>query len=349
MSSSSQARRRRQLRLVVPKRPQVTVVGAGITGLTIAHTLACRGWDVKVVHRDPLLQTTSRNAAGLIEPVASDDPRLVGWFAESYRRWNELALTRPESGVGLHSVEIFSPVVETPPDWVAVVDNYDEILPELLPPAYRGGSGYRFRTSVVQTADFLRWFSTELVKLGVRFERRDIKDRSELVGVADLVVDATGSASRTLFDDRQIEGWRGDILVLSRPPRFNLVRADWSAFRYVISQNDYVIAGGTCAPKFKSDPRFWDRTPDWSIADEILVGCVELVPELAGLPILEYRVDMRPYRARVRVELEMLEGRQALIHCVGSGGSGWTIAWGLAEEVMRLIDENWGLAPALVA
>jgi len=47
---------------------------------------------------------------------------------------------------------------------------------------------------------------------------------------------------------------------------------------------------------------------------------------LAGL-------GLRPYRSTVRLECVDLENAKRLVHNYGHGGSGYTLAWGCAEDV----------------
>ena len=46
-------------------------------------------------------------------------------------------------------------------------------------------------------------------------------------------------------------------------------------------------------------------------------------------------VGVRPCRDEVRLELEWKEGHP-IIHNYGHGGSGWTIVWGCADDVVHL-------------
>ncbi|MFT4843774.1 MAG: D-amino-acid oxidase, partial [Candidatus Azotimanducaceae bacterium] len=45
----------------------------------------------------------------------------------------------------------------------------------------------------------------------------------------------------------------------------------------------------------------------------------------------------RPYRSTVRLEEESRSDGRRLIHNYGHGGSGYTLAWGCAEDVALLL------------
>jgi D-amino-acid oxidase len=49
-------------------------------------------------------------------------------------------------------------------------------------------------------------------------------------------------------------------------------------------------------------------------------------------------VGLRPGRAEVRLEKELISGK-VIIHNYGHGGSGVTLSWGCAEEVVELANE----------
>ena len=57
---------------------------------------------------------------------------------------------------------------------------------------------------------------------------------------------------------------------------------------------------------------------------------------LAGAPVLGHRVGLRPARRTVR--LEAVPGETGtVVHCYGHGGSGVTLAWGCADDVLALV------------
>jgi D-amino-acid oxidase len=56
--------------------------------------------------------------------------------------------------------------------------------------------------------------------------------------------------------------------------------------------------------------------------------------------VLEQRVGLRPGRPEVRLDVEHPVPGCTVIHNYGHGGSGFTLAWGCAEEVLRLARES---------
>src|SRR5262249_39413925 len=86
---------------------RVTVLGAGVIGLTCAHALRSAGFDVRVVAPDEPI--VSRVAGGLVLPYATArDERVMGWAVETLD-WLE--------GRG-HRVTSYLPLERETPWWV---------------------------------------------------------------------------------------------------------------------------------------------------------------------------------------------------------------------------------------
>src|SRR5690606_11167051 len=82
----------------------VTVVGAGVVGLTCALVLAEAGHRVRVVARERPADTTSAVAAAVWYPYrASPHERVVGWSRASYERFVRLVEGDPAAGVRLRA------------------------------------------------------------------------------------------------------------------------------------------------------------------------------------------------------------------------------------------------------
>ena len=67
----------------------------------------------------------------------------------------------------------------------------------------------------------------------------------------------------------------------------------------------------------------------------ILKKCSQIIPKLEDVKIIEELVGLRPGRTSVRLEKETVSGK-TLIHNYGHGGSGVTLSWGCADDVVRL-------------
>ena len=82
----------------------------------------------------------------------------------------------------------------------------------------------------------------------------------------------------------------------------------------------------------------WNLVPTKEDSDFILEKCSQLIPELKDVEVIEELVGLRPGRSSVRLDKEIVSDRP-LIHNYGHGGSGVTLSWGCADDVVRLANE----------
>jgi D-amino-acid oxidase len=85
----------------------------------------------------------------------------------------------------------------------------------------------------------------------------------------------------------------------------------------------------------------WNTAPDEAAGRSLLERAGEVVPRLKGADVAGLRVGLRPARPSVRVEAERRptdeDADRTLIHCYGHGSHGFTLSWGCADEVLRLV------------
>jgi len=139
------------------------------------------------------------------------------------------------------------------------------------------------------------------------------------------VVNCSGLGARHLADDSSVVPVQGQIVVVEQ---FGLERwwLDPSGPTYVVPRAHDVVVGGT---EVHGE---WSRTPSPATAEVILDRATVLVPALAGARVLRHKVGLRPARPTVRVECVA-----DVVHCYGHGGSGVTLCWGTAAEVVGLV------------
>src|SRR4051812_50068782 len=97
---------------------RVTVVGAGIIGLSSAYRLAEAGYDVTVVAAAPSAESTSAVAGGVVyPPVKRPDERIVRWTAAS------LAVLRGQDapGVRFRRGRVLLAAGDPDPQWLTAV------------------------------------------------------------------------------------------------------------------------------------------------------------------------------------------------------------------------------------
>lgn len=305
----------------------VLVIGAGVSGLSTALRLLEAGHAVEIWTRDPPAETVSAVAAAIWYPYrAAPVDRVLRWGEVSLREFVRLA-DDPETGVMLRDgLEIFRDPVPDP-WWAAAVTGFRRAAASDLPEGY--ADGFALRLPVVDMSVYLGWLQRCVEAEGGRVARRTVAHLGGAAGLADAIVNCTGLAAREVVPDPEVYGVRGQIQVV-RAPGVTRFLIDDGGPTYIIPRGADVILGGT------ADEHFDDATFSPVAAASIRERCVGLVPELADAPVLAGRVGIRPCRSAVRLEAETVDGTR-VVHNYGHGGSGVTLSWGCADEVIALV------------
>jgi D-amino-acid oxidase len=294
---------------------KVTVVGAGVVGLTTAVALRTAGLDADVVSRDPPEATTSAVAAALWFPYrALPAYRVTAWSAATY---TQLARLADVAGAGvrmLEGIEILDP--DAPDPW------WRDAVPDLR----RTAAGVRFTAPVVDMSVHLPWLAGRLHALGGTIDHRVLASLDELD--AEAVVNCAGLGARELAGDATLTAVRGQIARVAAPhvTEWLVDQRDPTNLVYVVPRERDVVLGGTAQ---EGDE---DLEPDAATTDAIRARCARAVPATRDAPIVDVAVGLRPARPAVRLERD---GR--IVHCYGHGGAGVTLAFGCAVEVAALL------------
>ena len=298
----------------------VTVVGAGVIGLTTAVELQHAGHAVQVVAAATGEATTSAVAGALWFPFRAHPPARVNRWARISRKHLEvLAAAFPEAGVDVLTAYEAADSMETP-WWAASAPHLSWVTESPL-----GGPAWRFRAPRVEPELFLGWLERQLQR---PIQRQKVTSLEAVEG--DAVVHCTGLGARALAGDPTLQAVYGQVLLvapgeLDRQASLGDER-DEKAMLYCIPRRHEVVLGG-CALACPDDQSL---TPRPAVRDAILARA-----RAAGLrhgPVLAERAGLRPYRPTVRLEQE---GR--VIHNYGHGGAGYTLAYGCAGEVVALL------------
>jgi D-amino-acid oxidase len=312
--------------------PPIIVLGSGVSGLTSAVTLGRAGYPVQIVTTAPPLETTSVVAAAVWYPSV-EEPRgeTEAWSRVSLSRFLDL-IDAPGSGVFPTRIREYlaRPLV---PEWSEWVPGYRELTTDEIPDGY--ASGFEISVPRIDPPRYLPYLVGRLEELGTTITvRPPINDLAELVGPGRIVVNCAGLGARQLIGDGELFAIRGQVVAVTNP---GLVdgRLDETApidIGYVLPRIDEVILGGT---RQIGDERI---DPDAATTARILADTVLLEPRLVDAEVRGVRVGLRPGRSSVRVATERTnEGW--VVHNYGHGGSGYTLSWGCAAEVLRLVDE----------
>jgi D-amino-acid oxidase len=318
--------------MVTPARTNVLVIGAGVSGLTTAVCLAESDLRlrVRVLAKDPPARTTSAHAGASWGPYLVDDSRVLDWSNRTLETLASLATNHPESGVRLvHGLEA-APFQLDAPDWARGVTAFRVCQAEELPAGYV--SGWRYTIPIVDMPAYLAYLQGRLASADVTLESGEVTAFEEVAEASEIIVNCTGLGARELVPDADMSPTRGQLVVVENPDVqwFFQDHAEGEELTYFLPHGDHVVLGGSAIPGSENE------IPDPAIAKAIIDRCARIEPRLADAKVLEHRVGLRPSRSRVRVERGDIDGTP-VIHNYGHGGSGLTLSWGCAREVLAQV------------
>jgi D-amino-acid oxidase len=306
-------------------RQRVTVVGAGVIGLTCAVRLAERGVAVDVLARDLPLETSSAVGGGLWLPATRDE-RELGWAATTLAELR--AAEGASSGIRTAPGHLLDGSAGTPPAWAERFADV-RLQPESAPAAGHP-TGWRTSLPLADPRRYLPWLRDRLTSAGGTLTRLALP----ALPSRGVVVDATGVAARALASDARVRPVRTQVAVLTNPG-LDAWWWDLTAPFSVLPHADAVVVEG---PGEEDD---WNATPDPEAGRRLTERAAELVPLLREARVLGVRVGLRPARPAVRVEAEHRpsdeDADRTVVHCYGHGSRGFTLSWGCADEVVRLV------------
>ncbi|MFF4293448.1 FAD-dependent oxidoreductase [Streptomyces vinaceus] len=319
---------------------RVTVVGAGVIGLCIAHELAVAGHRVEILAAQDALGSVSGVAAAIWFPHGVERSASVLESAQVTRQRLEQLAGRPDTGVRMREGTVLMRLPDTDTSWTRAVGHHEMLdtsqLPEyLVPGPGPDATGVRCTVPVALTDVYLPWLRATVLALGVRMRTTEVRDLQEVLDreTPDALVVAAGMRSAALLaDDDQTYPIRGQIVRLANPGLTQWVTDNDNpeGLTYVVPREHDVVCGGT------GEIGSWNEQADPEVEQAILRRARALVPALAGQPVLSRAVGLRP--ARTSVRLEAVAGYdRPVFACYGHGGAGFTLSWGDATRMAALI------------
>lgn len=318
-------------------RPDVLIVGAGVSGLTTGVLLAERGVRVRIRAEHGPSESTSAAAGAIWDPIYARHDRVEQWAARSYEVFAGLAGTPGEPGVRLVDGVEASRTPIPSPAWAVALPGYRECRPEDLPTGFV--TGWRYTAPIIDMPPYLR-----------RLEERLVAARGEVLlgerlatladGFADaaVVVNCSGVGARELVPDPELQPIRGQLVAVRNPGlrEFFAEHTDeLGEMTYLLPQGDVLLLGGS-AEKGEAE-----RVADAQVAAAIVERCGEIFPAVRDAEVIGHRSGIRPSRPEVRVDHEDL-GDRHIVHNYGHSGAGVSLSWGCADDVARLVVDLLG-------
>jgi D-amino-acid oxidase len=311
---------------------RVTIVGAGVLGLSCAVRLAESGLEANVLARELPRETASAVAGALWLPYLEEPMHEVArWARETLTELRRLAAlddaTPAGTGVRIMPGTLLAERLTPMPAWSRRL-GHDVRLTAVSHPAPGYAFGYRTELPVIDMPTYLDHLVTRLEAAGGTLTRMPLT----ALPTRGLVVNCTGVAARTLARDPDLRPVRGQAVLVTDPGLTQWWCDDSPEhLTYVLPRGRDVVIGGT----LEDDD--WNTTPNPETSRRLLDRARQLVPELRDAAVLGHRVGLRPTRPVIRVEVEahptVDDPRHVRVHCYGHGGSGVTLSWGSATAV----------------
>ncbi|KYQ89370.1 D-aspartate oxidase [Tieghemostelium lacteum] len=317
----------------------VLIIGCGCIGLSTGILLLKTKQynSVKIWAKDLPPNVTSNKAAALWYPFLSNPPDKVGkWSAETMEYFQKHILNDPKSGTLLKKVnELFRKPKKEDPDWKPFIKSFRRARKDELPEGY--ADGYAIDDGFVMDTDmYMNWLVDTFKALGGQIEQREVVDIREPFIYSDIVINCTGLGAKELVKDGHMYPTRGQIVVVKNTSDRSIMDEE-DYICYVIPRISNTVLGGT------AQDHDYNMNPTKQDTDEILKRVAAISPKFSRrkLEILGVKVGLRPSRYEIRLEPELLQDNsKLLIHNYGHGGSGFTVSWGCAQEVLNLIQQN---------
>lgn len=308
---------------------KIAVIGAGISGMSVAYLLCQQGHEVHVIAKSFSPNITSNRAAAFWFPYhIRNDKRGIGWCQKSFVFYQNLI--GEETGISMQKL------VKAVKNNTGDEDTWLDFMPAgtvKISEADEAPMGYdkAYETDVplIETQIFLPWLYKQVQSKGATLKEQQIFELYSLSTEYDVIINCAALGARELCNDKEVIPVRGQV-VLAEPGFPDFIFLDNQTPAYVVPRKDATIIGGTYEENI-----YEEKTEEEGLND-ILRRAYSVLPGLDKRKIIGNWAGLRPYRPTVRVERE--EGTN-IIHNYGHGGSGYTLAFGCAEDVVKMVEE----------
>ncbi|KAF2019936.1 FAD dependent oxidoreductase [Aaosphaeria arxii CBS 175.79] len=347
----------------------VTIVGAGVVGLTTAFILSHRrDLSITLIAKhmpgDYDIEYASPWAGANYWPVGAPGTLLQRLEKATWADLDRICREHPEAGIHYQDSRIYGREKDADsttgkwmdelgrrdPWFAGVLPNFRVLEPSEVPKGYDWGT--TFTSVCINTPVYLSWLLGQAVKNGVVVKRgvlTHISDAAQLhhSGASDITINCTGLLAAKLGGvmDANVFPGRGQVTLVRNEPDAMVTTSGTddggSEAAYVMQR---AVGGGTILGGCMQHGE-WESQPDLNLAARIMQRAVDLVPSLVPktgkvteLSVIRHGVGLRPMRkGGVRVERERIDGGWVL-HAYGHAGYGYQSSFGTAREVERLLE-----------
>ena len=310
--------------------PSVAIVGAGVSGLTCAVLLAESGCRTVILAAETGAQTTSAAAAAIWYPYDAEPfDAVIAWSLTTYDQLRELARDA-NTGVTMIELRQFARKGAPPiPDW-ALKLGARELQRAETPAAF--SAGFALTVPLTDTSIYLDYLASRFTRAGGEIHAGiHLNSLDQIDARFRTIINCSGVGARSLVSDYEVEPHRGQVVLVSPLRLAHAIVCDDAPLMYAIPRASDCVFGGT---NKVSD----DRNTDPSDTETIIEECSHVLALESPPRVIATRVGLRPFRrSGVRLETERLRDDRIVIHNYGHGGSGFTLSWGCARDVLDLL------------
>ncbi|KAH9425322.1 hypothetical protein DERP_005927 [Dermatophagoides pteronyssinus] len=333
------------------KKLKIAIVGGGIigvtTGLAIQQYLESDLIEmITIISQQWTPNTTGDVSAGLIYPylAAPDTPKqqMERILIDSIKFFDNLIQDPESSGFGLSRLTLFElfsnndnvclPIAsdELPVIRTLTTNEIQRLFPSIQQQYQHGNL---VETFIAEPSLLLPYLMDKFGKQKGQMITKHVESLVSLKNEYDLIINCTGVDARKLNDvddSDQLRSARGQVMRVKAPwIRHGIIADQW----YILPQIDSVVLGGT------KQLDNYNLEPDPKIAEEIWQNCCQIMPTLKLAKKIDDYVGLRPFRRTLRIEMDNNDDH--IIHNYGHGGSGVTLCWGSAIQVINLIKSKF--------
>jgi D-amino-acid oxidase len=312
---------------------QIAVIGAGVIGLTTAIRLLENGVDVIIFARDVSEKMASRAAPAFWDPYKSGpEAAVLKWAQYSLGVFQSLS---PDFGV--RPMDLLELYHEDPglPLWTKILTPYRELTATEMPAFYV--RGFFTQTYLIDTSLYVDYLKNRFEKLGGCIYQKEFSNLLEVDPQFNTIINCSGIGSYDLVPDKDSFPIRGQYVLVKKIPtltKITLATIDQDNSIVIVPRTHDCYLGGTTVNGN------WNTELDTQLSARMLTRAQQLEPLLNNTTILHAGVGLRPGRKTIRLEKQTLSDARTVIHNYGHGGSGFTVSWGCAEEVIELLQSK---------
>lgn len=339
----------------------IIVIGAGVSGLTVANTLQKRlpSHPILIIAAEtptdpnPTADYASMWAGAHYRPMPGSTRQLqheLELGRTTAEVMKQIAKDTPEAGV---EVMLGVEYLETPSQehlrlktgdiFAGSGDGFRVFEKQELPTGITWGSEYQ--SYCVNVTTYTRWLLRQFQENGGRIIKHRLQDAKQAFELAEkldvrnvrTVVNCSG---RNFDHDDKTNIIRGQTVLVQQQHHTTLTRQNndgtWS-FLIPRPRGGGTIVGGT---KEVGD---WEARVRPDTREDLLRKAVQNFPDFVSrvedFIVLKDNVGRRPWReGGMRIETENLSDGHRIVHGYGVGGRGYELSWGSAFKIADLVE-----------